>query len=126
MSIQSPASRSLVAVALSILSILLAARLFLPAAVLTFSRRAVDEFNATGLPSWTRLALALPEMCGAVLLAVPGTFYFGAAVLLVDLAGAIAAHLSLGIRPTGLYLLTAAVAALALLRRNLLPCGPLQ
>jgi len=101
---------------------LLAARLFVPAAVLTFSQKSVDEFNATGLPPWIRLALAVPEMGGAVLFAIPGTFYIGAAVLLLVLAGAIAAHLSLGIRPTGLFALMAAVSLLALLRRHFLPC----
>jgi len=101
---------------------LLAGWLFVPAAMLTFSAKAVDEFNATGLPSWIRLALAVPEMGGAVLFAISGTFYLGTAVLLLVLAGAIAAHLSLGIRPIGLYALMAAVSLLALLRRYFVPC----
>jgi hypothetical protein len=121
MSIERPALRRLYAAAFTIASVALAARLFLPAVVLTFSRQSAEEFNATGLPSWIRLALAVPEMCGAVLLVIPGAFYVGTVVLLLDLAGAIAAHLSLGIRPTGLSVLAAAVSLLALLRRNFSP-----
>jgi hypothetical protein len=124
MSIERPAMRRLFAVVFTIASVALAARLFVPAAVLTFSRRSADEFNATGLPSWIRLALAVPEMCGAVLFVIPGAFYVGTVILLLDLAGAIAAHLSLGIRPTGLYVLMAAVSLLALLRRYSLPWTP--
>jgi hypothetical protein len=122
MSINKPASRGLPVAVFAVLSMLLAAGLFVPAAALTFSRKAVDEFNATGLPSWIRLALAVPEMAGAVLFALPRTFYLGTVVLLLVLAGAIAAHLSLGIRPTGLYALMAAVSLLALMRRYFLPC----
>jgi hypothetical protein len=116
------ALRRTLAVAFAVMSIVLALRLFVPAAALTFSRRAAEEFNATGLPPWTRLALALPEMLGAVLFAVPRTFYIGALVLLLDLAGAVVAHLSLGVQPLGLYLLLAAVTSLALLHRYLLTC----
>jgi len=107
-----------------IISVLLATRLFVPAAVLVFSRRSADDFAATGLPAWSRLALALPEMLGAVLFSVPRTFFAGAVVLLLVLAGAIVAHLSLGIQPIGLYLLSAAVLSLVLIRRFFLPCKP--
>jgi len=110
--------------ALVIISVLLATRLFVPAAVLVFSRRSADDFAATGLPAWSRLALALPEMLGAVLFSVPRTFFAGAVVLLLVLAGAIVAHLSLGIQPIGLYLLSAAVLSLVLIRRFFLPCKP--
>jgi hypothetical protein len=121
MSAGRPVLGRVVAAAFTTATVLVAARLFVPAASLTFSRQSVDAFNATGLPSWSRLALALPEMFGAVLLAVPTTFYVGAAVLLLDLTGAIAAHRSLGMRPTSLYVLLAAVAVLAVLRRHALP-----
>ncbi len=110
--------------AVAIISVLLAARLFVPAAALAFSRRSIDEFNATGLPAWTRLALALPEMFGAVLLAIPATSYLGAGVLFLDLTGAIAAHRAIGMQPAGLYLLLAAVSTLVLARRALLKCKP--
>ena len=110
--------------AIVIVSVLLATWLFVPAAVLAFSRRSADEFAATGLPAWSRLALALPEMLGAVLFSVPRTFFVGAVVLLLVLAGAIVAHLSLGIQPIWLYLLSAAVLSLVLIRRFFLPCKP--
>jgi hypothetical protein len=64
MSVNRPDSRKLPVAAFAVLSMLLATLLFVPAAALTFSRKAVDEFNATGLPSWIRLALAVPEMGG--------------------------------------------------------------
>src|SRR5271168_1060189 len=83
----------------AIVSVLIAARLFLPAAALMFSSQAPAEFKSTGLPDWIRFALALPEMLGAVLFVIPKTFYFGAFVLLLDLTGAIFVHLSLGIQP---------------------------
>jgi hypothetical protein len=121
MSVERPPLGRLYAAAFTIASLSLAVWLFVPAVMLTFSQRSVDEFNATGLPPWIRLALAVPEMCGAVLFVVPGAFYLGTVILLLDLAGAVAAHLSLGIRPTGLYALIAAVALLALLRRYSLP-----
>lgn len=88
----------------------------MPAAALTFSRRSAAEFAATGLPAWIRLALALPEMLGAVLFSIPRTFCIGASVLILDLVGAIGVHLSLGIQPVGLYMLLAAVSSLALIR----------
>jgi hypothetical protein len=116
MRIERPTPRRASAAAFAIISMLLAARLFVPAAALTFSRQSAAEFAATGLPAWSRLALALPEMLGAVLFSVPRTFYVGASVLVLDLAGAIVAHLSLGIQPIGLYLLLAAVSLLAVTR----------
>jgi hypothetical protein len=122
MSAQTPASRRFPRAAFAIVTVLLAARLFLPAAVLTFSPKAADRFSATGLAPWIRLALALPEMLGAVLYAIPRTFCLGALLLLLDLIGAIAAHLSLGIQPISLYLLLAAVLSLALVRPRLQPC----
>lgn len=122
MRIERPASRRAPAAAFAIISVLLAARLFVPAAALAFSHRSADEFAATGLPAWSRQALALPEMLGAVLFSFPRTFYIGASVLLLDLAGAIVAHLHLGIQPIGLYLLWAAVLSLALIRAWLPTC----
>lgn len=122
MSAQLPALRRFLGSAFAILSVLLAARLFLPAAVLTFSPKAADRLSATGLPPWIRLALALPEMLGAVLYVIPKTFYLGALLLLLDLIGAIVTHLSLGIQPISLYLLLAAVLSLTLIRAYLPPC----
>jgi hypothetical protein len=106
---------------LAILSVVLAVRLFVPATTLAFSRQEANEFNATGLPHWMRFALAMPEILGAVLFAIPRTFYIGTLVLLFDLAGAVAVHLSLGVNPTGLYLLLAAVLLLAMARHYRLP-----
>jgi hypothetical protein len=68
------------------------------------------------------LALALPEMLGAVLFVIPKTFYLGASVLLLDLTGAIIVHLALGIKPFSLYLLLAAVLSLALVHAAFLRC----
>jgi hypothetical protein len=122
MSGESPASRHPYAAAFAIASVLIAARLFLPAAALTFSPREAIAFKATGLPNWIRFALALPEMLGAVLFVFPKTFYFGASVLLLDLTGAIIVHHSLGIKPFGLYLLLGAVLSLALVHAIFLRC----
>jgi hypothetical protein len=108
-------SRRPFAALFAIVLVLVAARLFLPAAALAFSQRAAVEFRSTGLPNWIRFALAIPEMVGAVLFVIPRTFYFGAFVLVLDLTGAIFVHLSLGIRPYSLYLLMAAVLSLALI-----------
>jgi len=114
MSGERPASRHPYAAAFAIASVLIAARLFLPAAALTFSTREAIAFKSTGLPNWIRLALALPEMLGAVL--------FGASILLLDLTGAIIVHLSLGMKPFGLYLLLVAVLSLALVNAIFLRC----
>ncbi len=122
MSIGRPTSRGTSAAALKIVSVLLAVRLFVPAAALTFSRRSADEFASTGLPAWSRFALALPEMLGSILFLVPRTFYVGASVLLLDLVGAIVAHLYLGIRPIGLYVLWVAVLSVAIVRWFLPTC----
>lgn len=108
--------------ALAIASMLVAARLFVPAAALAFSQRSSDEFRATGLPAWVRIALAVPEMLGAVLFAIPKTCYLGASVLLLDLTGAIIVHLSIGIQPIGLYPLLAAVLSLAIARAYFFRC----
>jgi hypothetical protein len=121
MSIGERTQRRLLPAAFAIVSVLLAARLFIPAMALAFSRRSIEEFNTTGLPGWTRLALALPEMIGAVLLAIPRTFYLGILLLILDLGGAITAHLCIGIQPYGLCLLIVAVLSLALARRSLMP-----
>ena len=118
---EKPVPRKLIAPALAILSVVLAARLFVPAAMLAFSRQAASEFNATGLPHWIRFAIALPEIIGAVLFAIPKTFYVGTLVLLFDLAGAIAVHLALGKNPTSLWLLLAAVLLLVSARRHWSP-----
>lgn len=122
MSGERSASRHPYAAAFAIASVLIAARLFLPAAALTFSAREAIAFKSTGLPNWIRLALALPEMLGAVLFVIPKTFYLGASVLLLDLTGAIIVHLSLGIKPFSLYLLMAAVLSLALVHAAFLRC----
>jgi hypothetical protein len=66
--------------------------------------------------------LALPEMLGSILFLVPRTFYVGASVLLLDLVGAIVAHLYLGIRPIGLYVLWVAVLSVAIVRWFLPTC----
>jgi hypothetical protein len=110
------ALRRLGKAAFTLASVALAARLFVPAAMLAVSHWAAEEFRASGLPGWTRLALAVPELCGAVLILVPRAFHLGAAILALDLAGAIAAHLSVGMHPTGLYLLMGSVLLLALAR----------
>jgi hypothetical protein len=124
MSANGPALPRFLGSALAIVSMAVAARLFLPAAMLTFSQRSIVEFNSTGLPAWIRPALALPEMCGAVLFAIPRTFYLGAILLLLDLTGAVAAHLSIGVRPTGLYVLMVVVSLLSLLRMYFSPWKP--
>ncbi len=112
----SPGLRRLAAGALGAASALLAVRLFVPAAALAFSPREAEAWAAGGLPRWAALALAGPEMAGALLLAIPRTFYLGASLLTLDLAGAIGVHRALG-EPTGrLWVLLAAVALLALLR----------
>jgi hypothetical protein len=116
----SPSLRKIVPPALTVISVIVAARLLFPAAVFAFLQTAADEFNATGLPRWMRLTLALPEILGAVLFVIPRTLPLGALVLLIDLVAAIAVHLSLGMQPTSLYLLLAAVLLLAIARRRLL------
>jgi hypothetical protein len=115
----SPAGKSLrriLPAATATLAVLVAARLFVPAAALAFSSRGAAEFRATGLPAWIRFALALPEMAGAVFLSIPRTVVVGAGVLVLDLAGAIGVHLYLGIQPVSLYLLVLAVITLGLAR----------
>jgi hypothetical protein len=122
MSGERPALRQPYAAAFAIVSTLIAARLFVPAAALAFSQRAAAEFKASGLPNWIRFALAIPEMLGAVALVIPKTFYVGSFILLLDLTGAIIVHVSIGIKPIGLYLLVAAVLSLSWVRAVLLRC----
>ncbi len=71
---------------------LLALCLFIPAAALLVSPAGIRAFRDSGLPDWVRWALATPEMVGAVLLTVPASFWWGAAILAADLGGAVAAH----------------------------------
>lgn len=108
--------------ALTVASVLLGARLLVPAAVLAFSRRAADEHNATGLPPWSRLALAPPEMLGAILFVFPRTLLLGTCILVLDISGAIAAHLSLGQKPGLLVVFLAAVRLLARVQVHLSSC----
>jgi hypothetical protein len=110
-------SQTFGATAVAVATVLIAGRLFVPAAVLAFSSHASEQFRETGLPPWVRLTLALPEMIGALLFAFPRTFYLGTVLLIVVLLGAIGAHLYLHIQPIGLYVLLAAVLALAALKR---------
>ncbi len=97
---------------------ILAVRLFVPAALLIFSPAAAEAFTRSGLPAWVRPALAWPEMLGALLFAMPRSFYYGAVVLVLDLGGAIAAHILARQNPGWLGVFLGLVVLLGLLRRK--------
>jgi uncharacterized membrane protein YphA (DoxX/SURF4 family) len=102
---------------------LLAVRLFLPAAALSFFAGPKAEFEQTGLPGWLRCLLAWPEMIGSVLLIIPFAFEWGAAILALDLCGAIAVHVRLGTGAGALYILLGLLGILCLVRRRVLSAG---
>lgn len=60
---------------------------------LTGAPMMVKEFDVIGLGQWFRYAVALIELAGVVLFLTPRTMRFGAAILLLTCAGALAAQL---------------------------------
>jgi hypothetical protein len=110
--VRAPVSARLRAAGFLVLTVLLAAHLFVPAAALSFRPGPIAEFRGTGLPDWLRRLLAWLEMAGAILFVIPPSFKWGAAILVPTLCSAIALHAFLGAR-TGT--LSASLALLLLL-----------
>jgi len=106
----------LVAVVFTLVVVIYAIRLLVPAILLVASARAAAEFAAKGLPDATRWAIAVPEMLGAVLLSIPASYALGCGILVADLTGAILVHVHVGERPVTLLALLAALLLLTLIR----------
>jgi uncharacterized membrane protein YphA (DoxX/SURF4 family) len=93
-----PAGRSTSAiVALWVLSVLLAA-LFLMAGSMKFvaAEQASAQFAGLGYPDWFRVLIGAIEVGGGLLLLVPRTAFYAAAVLAVVMLGAVYTVLSAG------------------------------
>jgi len=79
----------------------------------------VALFDAIGIGQWFRYVTGSLEVLGALLLIVPGTSAFGAALLACVLAGAVVTHLTvLHTAPTAPLLLFALTALIAFGRRS--------
>ena len=79
----------------------------------------VALFDAIGIGQWFRYVTGSLEVLGALLLIVPGTSAFGAALLACVLAGAVVTHLTvLHTAPTAPLVLFVVTALIALGRRS--------
>ena len=79
----------------------------------------VALFDAIGIGQWFRYVTGSLEVLGALLLIVPGTSAFGAALLACVLAGAVVTHLTvLHTAPTAPLVLFALTALIAFGRRS--------
>ena len=83
------------------------------------SRDMIALFDAVGIGQWFRYVTGSLEVLGALLLIVPGTSAFGAALLACVLAGAVVTHLTvLHTAPTAPLMLFALTALIAFGRRS--------
>jgi putative oxidoreductase len=79
----------------------------------------VDMFQKVGLGQWFRTATGLLEVSGGILLLIPRLTFYGAALLLPVMVGAITAHLTvLGGNPAPAMILLVLNAVTAWLTRD--------
>jgi uncharacterized membrane protein YphA (DoxX/SURF4 family) len=78
----------------------------------------VEVFQKIGIGQWFRLLTGSLEIIGAIALLVPRATFYGAALLVVIMIGAVTAHVTiLGGNPTPAIVLLALSATIAYLRR---------
>jgi len=100
---------------------ILAAALFFLSGVSKLAGAAamVQLFAVIGLGQWFRYATGLIEVVSAALLLVPSLAFYGAALLIPTMAGAIATHLFIvGGSPAPATFLLGATIAIALMKRG--------
>jgi len=79
----------------------------------------VEIFEKVGVGQWFRLVTRLLEMIGAILLLIPRLTFYGAALLLTVMVGAVTAHLTvLGGNPAPALILLVLNAVTAWLTRE--------
>ena len=79
----------------------------------------VDMFQKVGLGQWFRIVTGLLEVSGGILLLIPRLTFYGAALLLAVMVGAITAHLTvLGGNPAPAIILLVLNAVTAWLTRD--------
>ena len=107
-------------VGLWVLRVLLAAA-FLAAgsAKLAGVQAMVEIFDKVGIGQWFRIVTGLLEMSGGILLLIPRLTFYGAALLLTVMVGAVTAHLTvLGGNPAPALILLVLNAVTAWLTRD--------
>src|SRR4029077_18735816 len=79
----------------------------------------VDMFQKVGVGQWFRIVTGLLEVIGAILLLIPRLTFYGAALLLTVMVGAVTAHLTvLGGNPAPALILLVLNAVTAWLTRD--------
>jgi uncharacterized membrane protein YphA (DoxX/SURF4 family) len=90
---------------------------------LSGAQTAIDNFAKSGYPDWFRVVTGVIEVTAAVLVVIPRTSFYGAALILPTMLGAVITHITHGETPNvGLPLVLFALAAvLAYLRGPVTP-----